>query len=122
MAAWGMAIAWGTWLPCQDRIPAGRLRSAFALLLFSIFSPHLTFSNDLVVVTVLWFLHAEVDLRGAARVAAVVALVLVVNSGSCKTFFLNDAGTDLALAAKISIVALFLARCARISPRRSAGY
>jgi hypothetical protein len=121
VAAWGVAIACGTWLALRDRIPAGRLRPAFSLLLFSIFSPHLTFSNDLVVVTVVWFLHAELNLRGAARIVAVVALVLVVNSGPFKTFFLNDLGAHVALAAKIAVAALFVAQCARVAPSRPAG-
>ncbi|MGH7856595.1 MAG: glycosyltransferase 87 family protein, partial [Candidatus Binatia bacterium] len=109
VAGWAAAIACGTWLARRGRLPAGRLRLAFALLLYSLFSPHLTSINDLLVVIVVWFLHSEVKLGSAARAAAAGALVVVVNVGPLKTLLLNEAGAHLALLGKVGILVLFLA-------------
>lgn len=120
IAGWAVAIACGTWLARRECLPAGQLRLAFALLLYSLFSPHLTFSNDLMVVIVVWFLHAEVKLDATLRIAAVAALAVVVNSGPFKTFLLNEAGLRLAFLAKIAILILFVAGSSRVARLRSA--
>jgi Glycosyltransferase family 87 len=108
VGCWAAAIVWGTSLVLRERLPAGPLRPAFALLLYCLFSPHLTFPNDLMIVNVVWFLHAEVKLGAALRAAAATAVFLVVNAGPFKLFLLNDAGEGLAFFAKVGVLILFL--------------
>jgi glycosyl transferase family 87 len=121
VGCWAASMAWGTALVLRKRFPAGPLRPAFALLLYCLFSPHLTFPNDLMVVIVVWFLHAEVKLGAALRAAAATAVFLVVNSGPFKLFLLNDAGERLAFFAKVGVLILFLAARSSRAGSRSRG-
>jgi hypothetical protein len=100
-------------LAARDRIRPGPLQLSLAMLAFTIFSPHLTFSNDLLVVIVVWFVHAEVDLDASMRAVLACLLVVILNSGPSKALLLNDAGANLALAAKLAVVAALVAvgRC-----------
>src|SRR5262249_51261602 len=108
VAVWAAAMAGGTWLAFQGRLP-GPLSPAFALLLYCILSPHLTFTNDLMVVVVAWFLHAEKSLDGSLRIATLVALLVVLNCGPFKTFLSGDGGAHVAFVAKVGLLTLFLA-------------
>ncbi len=100
-------------LAARDRIRPGPLQLSLAMLAFTIFSPHLTFSNDLLVVIVVWFVHAEVDLDASMRAVLACLLVVILNSGPSKALLLNDAGANLALAAKLAVAAALVAvgRC-----------
>jgi hypothetical protein len=120
VGCWAAAIAWGTYLVVRGRLPAGPLRAAFALLLYCVFSPHLTFPNDLMIVIVVWFVHAELKLAAALRAAAAAAAFVVVNSGPFKLLFLNDAGALLAFLGKIGILILLLVAVSspRVAPPR----
>src|SRR5262249_32026706 len=69
-----MAVA----LAMRDRLRPGALRLSLALLAFTIFSPHLTFSNDLLVVIVVWSIHAEVALGAPMRALLAGLLVLII--------------------------------------------
>lgn len=123
LAGWAAAIAGGTWLVHRRRLPAGPLRPAFSLLLYLVFCPHLTLSNDVLAVIVAWFLHAETELGRPSRLAAVAALLVIVNAGPFKTFAWSDAGADAAFVAKLGLLAVFLAAAAArpATAERSAG-
>jgi hypothetical protein len=107
VAGWAtvMAVA----LAMRDGLRPGTIRLSLALLAFTIFSPHLTFSNDLLVVIVVWFMHAEADLRPLTRAVLIGLLVVILDSGPSKAFLLNDVGANLALLAKLAVAIVLLA-------------
>jgi hypothetical protein len=107
VAGWAtvMAVA----LAMRDGLRPGTIRLSLALLAFTIFSPHLTFSNDLLVVIVVWFMHAEADLRPLTRAVLIGLLVVILDSGPSKAFLLNDVGANLALVAKLAVAIVLLA-------------